>query len=1399
MVFQDIKNLFNRSERKYLYLFPLLPPAIFIPKKTNQFNSYLPPLIEKLLFNNHTAHIFTRQEFLENCSPDQQLEVGTLHSDYKRIILLVSHENQEYWLVGSKELRASRKLTKCIQMANTLISIERNPTQNEELGNYYEQQIVNYSIQDKKYQYFQITSIHLENKEHSKAYQCFLRNCDEIDRVSFEGVNFDFYSIQDFTNFFSELPQTQISALRFKNCQLDDKSVKELTKLLMHNSFLKELTIDNAQITNRCFLDLRSVWQYIPYLRVLKIRNCPGISGSGNMNSFFKGILTELKLQELDLSNNSIDQKIIEPLKQSFFCFAKSTITTFNLSYSKFTPSKHWELFKVYTESPLKTSLRLICQPYPIFDSYFEHFQSMKAAGTQEFDILLKRTPMNHKPVITYLNDKDTSKIVQLNYLITSSIQNESTTIEELHGICESIDKLDYDFPLHYLTDLVEDLRDRVQEAYNQKDFYAFSILYSSIKLIGVQSQDFDPKKHVANNLAESFANDVARIFNLEIPENEINPTLDQLVSRAIINDYRGEAVDLIFMMKEMRDIQALEFQKKQITGDSIEVRASLYEPFYLLQEDPFYMEISQNLKLDKEGSFGSHYLYMDYQRFSEMGKAYLTQMQHSLLVKLDEEPIFPFMRGRRAKFVLNGPKDYCFQLQSCDKLLVVARFVIRMQHRNEILEKMTKSDNELVSQLIEEMESSLENSKACLELDENMKLAITIVTIRACRQKVLHIQSNLQDFKTLINLNDLLIAKGERQEIQDMESPEIRAQEKSDQSIKNTAYFVYKIIIDMICDQLDMNNKLFVKNGISLLYYVSWYIRLTRTNMAIICSQVGQELVPRLQKIFIDGQFRALSQVIKAFLRNILDYEFEAHFSGMNPQIESVTSVFPEKIIQSIVNNQVSLRIFYYKKGLQYLSIKIGLDKTVWDLVEVLRSKSKVTDLKTVQSRLLWLYIDIDDPQYRDIAISKKWKINTLVHYLILLKCSVQTEKLSIKFKQRHWQLDRTVPSSLPGIEDLEPIYEEVKREFLLRDGFAVDYFIKVNAQFTAKLIEKLYFEDLDTPTKLNPEITRRLTLNSLGGICEEALKKYDDDEELIMNGKYILMTRFLIIFKNQPKFCSSVYEALDLRVKIGDELIEEDYIDVVVDFYGLKFSSKKESQILQIFTHQIISVVEKEDDLYVTIEFLDRFKIEVCEVTFQSLYLEQIMDDLLTYCILSLRLPKRVFYAMHYIKIVDIQVNSGEIIMNKRISTAVSDCENILNKFQNSIVETDAFPLDKRTHITFGSLSKTERERRRAQGIEQDFGNGGDGEKDGFYPHKILSALSKVEAARKYYEVMKTNQQKVTIKRLGDFIHGGVKNIQKQNFKKKKPKSSISRESSIWKVNRSNLGLNNMSNNNF
>lgn len=629
----------------------------------------------KIIFNRHDGFYLPREEFIKHTNMQDKEQVGYLSNEYKFLLILVSLAKKEYHLVGCRSEDKARRLLAAIALANRyqeLISESRR--MGYPLNPYYLEYVVNLCNLDDVQ--FVIKPSMVANDREELFIKHFMSKGEFIESLLVENFEMKDLELEKVAMVIISVPQQQIMKLMITNCKITDDLMSNFGRALRHNSYLKILTLDKLQITDKSLKFFSGLWQYIPFLDELKITGCKQLKGEQYLAGFLNSITTSLNLKLLDLSRNSFSEINTSVLVEELINVKNLLIAKIDLSYNCFTSRDNWTLYQYYLKSPIKDSTELILAPYPIHEDYFSAITQSKKFST----IVFERISLTGDEKRKVLTNEDLAICREIAEEVNQCVLFQKT-IEDIQTVCRNIKVLDFDFPPQYTERLSELVRELVVSSSMAEDFYSFQICFDCAKMLDVNKSDSRNRYMSLKVKFDQLTEDINRLLNFRYQEVKINTVLQELVAKVINLDVRGPGADLLLLIKDKRDSMIIEYSQKGIDGNYIENEMMETEPYFVLESNEALEERSKFLN-DKiiNQMLGCHPKLADYEAITQLPKVLLLKDYNSIegggfeptsdiVLKIYQE---------RVIFLLLSPKERMFMNKfKPDALLCMSKAVM--------------------------------------------------------------------------------------------------------------------------------------------------------------------------------------------------------------------------------------------------------------------------------------------------------------------------------------------------------------------------------------------------------------------------------------------------------------------------------------------------------------------------------------------------------------------------------------------------------------------------------------------------------------------------------------------------------------------------------------------------
>lgn len=499
----------------------------------------------------------------------------------------------------------------------------------------------------------------LFNSKWVEGLDLFVANTKLQKKFVIEGKQQDEHAALNASHLLLQFPRNQLRELCLYNTSMDDDVFKEFKDSIKHNAHIQRLELNGAHFTDRIFHEMKDAFESIPFLTYLVISHCTKIKGREHLKLFLQKINENLILETLDLSHNSMSESCFSILEDEIFLVENSDIKTFNFSYNNLTTKQSWNLFQLWKTHPRAETLRMIIEPYPLYNAYLgELFYDRE----QQDVVLLRTTTMGgHKD--KHLKCKDMIKLDEIFEQI-KDISLGKHDVEFIYDLCHTITHLNFEIPPQKLDRLCCCIRERLSVGILNSDLYCSSILEKSGGYLGQSGDRLDPELEKVHEIATAWEQECTKFFNLDFPEDFLNLVLDDLVKRAWQNDIRGTMVDTLQYVKELRDTKVNENQAAGLNPDELEQELRQLEPMFQLNYAGNFLtkdKIKPNQKLPCDIDLLVHPQDINYEMLCFYNEAYYLDTIDDLMNLKRKTAAHKLARDRCLHMLSNDyGKDYC-------------------------------------------------------------------------------------------------------------------------------------------------------------------------------------------------------------------------------------------------------------------------------------------------------------------------------------------------------------------------------------------------------------------------------------------------------------------------------------------------------------------------------------------------------------------------------------------------------------------------------------------------------------------------------------------------------------------------------------------------------------------
>lgn len=341
------------------------------------------------------------------------------------------------------------------------------------------------------------------------------------------------------------------------------------------------------------------------------------------------------------------------------------------------------------------------------------------------------------------------------------------------------------------------------------------------------------------------------------------------------------------------------------------------------------------------------------------------------------------------------------------------------------------------------------------------------------------------------------------------------------------------------------------------------------------------------------------------------------------------------------------------------------------------------------------WLFIECDEENVQDIPLNFDWTMRKVQHLIKWMKSFGKAERFKLVFKKRIWTIRYRLSLERFSSAKISGIFYEVKRMFLVKNVFKeyckLDKLIKIAGILS--LIEEIENNNKKQFIKSSKILVQKTIPESSQNILGEMewirrINNYLEKNKFLGNHSLIsLKKQFLIFFLESPNYCSSFYsyQVEETNMNLGKEGF------LSINIYGLSIFDKKSFEIPTYYfaLEHIDTVLFYEDTLVLKFNEIDEDKIY--KLKLKSVVKEDIAYDIISYMEISLKEPKKLFYAYNYIsKFFPYGKYKNQLSRDSAVKPMVNKCKEEITRLRNIDIDIMdlAFSRKYNLNLTGGSV---------------------------------------------------------------------------------------------------------------
>lgn len=510
----------------------------------------------------------------------------------------------------------------------------------------------------------------------------FINGLNGLSKIRIEQCVLDGNGVGIVDGMMRAIGNKQVGAVAIVNCSLGNHPCSAAASLLATigvNSGLVELCFDSMEdFSDEILKEFSKLWILAPGLKTLRIKRCPKLRGEYYFHDFLKGIKENINLDLLDLSRNSLDWSILNPLIDVVFSSLRPNITKIDLSYNNLTPRENKNLLEMSKDARSKDALTIVVEPLPPPEINRSAKKVVKNDNVDEISERIMDQGELEKFIESSLaragirnNASESLNLFETNTEKNSGVMNQA--------ILPKVEKFDLNqytdsFGTHSQSmderaELIAGQLDQNDNSTRQINFTKpqeptspnfnrqpspstrprDSLRHSASEPKHAQLQPL-AKEIISNANTEKwvdevknlgakmkFINEVNEILNFEWRDlGEVNGRIDRLVESAVENGYSGSAVDALFLVYTARNEAVMRTVKptKENCGNPVQVgqveaEILAQDPYFLLNNDDEHKLATKGKKFNGEefDFMGVHEAWLDYERLGSLTRAQLIKI----------------------------------------------------------------------------------------------------------------------------------------------------------------------------------------------------------------------------------------------------------------------------------------------------------------------------------------------------------------------------------------------------------------------------------------------------------------------------------------------------------------------------------------------------------------------------------------------------------------------------------------------------------------------------------------------------------------------------------------------------------------------------------------------------
>lgn len=493
----------------------------------------------------------------------------------------------------------------------------------------------------------------------------------------------------------------------------------------------------------------------------------------------------------------------------------------------------------------------------------------------------------------------------------------------------------------------------------------------------------------------------------------------------------------------------------------------------------------------------------------------------------------------------------------------------------------------------------------------------------------------------------------------------------------------IFLSLIRFIHNYKDSISKNLLINAVNLIAFISYFLKLEKKLSDYILKKFYHLNFKYIKNLQLgENKIKVIRQA-HSFMSNILDKLDSNKFSTR----EGFEMPEDHKIVKLFEGYSLYLEfdILIIAKTLRTDKIRCKETQLVYQFIKEIQETDYLFEGVDLTPQGYWLFIECNEALVQDIPLNFDWTMKRVKHLLIWMKSYGKSQKYKLVFKKRIWSIRYRISLERFSSAKIDGIFYEVKRMYLVKNAFKdfckLDKLVKLAGILS--LIEDISNNNKRRFIKSGKMLVQKTVPEASYSILGETewirrIKKYIEKNSFLKNHSLIsLKKEFLSYFLESPNYCSSFYMYGIVETNMKIRRIGH----MSINLYGVNFfeNSSFDYPKYHFALEHIDTILMLEDSLL--LKFNDIKEEKILKIKIKSIVKEDIAHDMVSYMLLSLREPKKLFYAYNFIsKYLTYGKKKNKFLKDSALKPMINRCLEEIARLRNVDVDLKSLPYSRK-----------------------------------------------------------------------------------------------------------------------